>query len=297
MMNSNFNALKKISWNSVSLKIPEYWEIDSLDNFHLLLGEEGVPKVEIKWSDLPNKFTLEKFFKKFIVVSEKQLNIKIHERSLPKYFSHPDANFEFFFFLWESNSATGRGTLIFCNHCKKLTMIRFFSNLDIKVDSIPAQVLYSFIDHPISDIVNWNIFDLSFSTPREFKLIGYDFQPGGYTMRFKQKRICLTIFSWGPALFLLSKKNLEAFAMQKLPELKGVVSPGTCMRGDYLEWCFQGGLSNYLKKIPLLNNYSMLTVFRIIHDRQNNRLLGFFINFPENYKYDLMKLLVDSDEK
>jgi hypothetical protein len=297
MTTSNSNVLKKICWNSVSLKIPEPWEIDSLDSSHVLIGEEGIPKVEVKWSNSPNKFTLEKFLKKFVAVSEKQLNIKIHEQSLPKFFSHPEVNFEFFFFLWESKSSTGKGVLIFCNHCKKLTMIRFFSNADIKLNSLPVQTLYSFTDHPTSDNVDWQIFDLSFSIPREFKLMDYSFQPGGYTMRFNYKKNSAQVFSWGPALFLLSKQNLEAFAIQRLPELQGGISSGTCMRGEYVEWCFRGGLSNYLEKVSFLNYFSIVTVFRIIHDRANNRLLGFMIKSPGNYNYDLMKLFVTIDEK
>ena len=89
---------KKIAWNGICLKIPPAWEIDSLDADHMLIGEDGSPRTEIKWTEAPKQFTLEKYLKKFIFQSQKMLNIKIHELPTPESFSHPAGHFEFFFF-------------------------------------------------------------------------------------------------------------------------------------------------------------------------------------------------------
>ena len=55
---------KKFAWNGVSLRIPMSWEIDSLDKEHVIIGEDTQPRMEIKWTDSPGKFTLEKYLKK-----------------------------------------------------------------------------------------------------------------------------------------------------------------------------------------------------------------------------------------
>lgn len=279
---------KTIAWNKISIKVPMAWEIDSLDKAHMLIGEEGSPELEIKWTDAPKKFTLEKYLKKFISKSQRILNIKIHELPSPGSFSHPEQHLDLFFFSWESSSSSGNGTLIFCNLCKRLTMIRFFRDTRISPGSPAHLILTSFKDHP-GELTFWHLFGLEFSTPAPFELLEYSFKPGAYILNFKYKKTKLTIFSWGPASFLLSKTDLPGFAMIRLPQLKGFAKAGVCTRGNYLEWAYRQGRFKNAEILPFFNRYSLFTLFRICHDKQSNRILGVMIDSSKNFETKLIK--------
>ena len=64
----NNNLKKKIAWNAISFQVPSAWEIDSLDTSHILIGKNGTPELEIKWTDSPTQFTLEKYLKKLSLI-------------------------------------------------------------------------------------------------------------------------------------------------------------------------------------------------------------------------------------
>ncbi len=286
---------KLIAWNGILLTVPITWEIDSLDASHLLIGEEGLPKAEIKWTDPPKKFTLIKHLKQFISRSQKQLDIKIHELPTPKFFSHTQKKFDFFFFSWESETSTGNGTLIFCTKCKRLTMIRFFSKNPGISKAIQESILASFHDHPKEDHTHWQIFGLNFPTPTQFTLLEYSFKPGLYAVSFKHKKIRLEVFSWGPAQFLLSNSTLVDFAKQRIPQLTGLAKTGFCSRGSYLEWSFKTQRLKNADAIPLLNRFFLFTVFRICHDPKTNRIFGVLIDSPKQFEMNIMKRSMLSD--
>lgn len=289
MLTSEDELIKTIAWNGISLKVPLTWEVDSLDADHLLIGEKGVARIELKWTEAPKQFTLEKYLKKFISRTQKRLNIKICELPAPGLFSHPATHFEFFFFSWESPSSRGNGTLIFCSLCKRLTLIRFFSDARISINSWPALILFSFNDHPVSDHTLWQVFGLKFSSPKIFCLAEYSFKPGGYILMLKHKKTLLTFFSWGPAEFLLSDKSLSQFAVQRLPQLKGFGTAGVWARGNTLEWSYRHGRFKNAEILPLFSHFSWFTVFRICHDQENNRLLGIMADSPDRFEHELIQ--------
>ncbi len=289
-MHKSEEALPKtIAWNGISLQVPLTWEIDSLDAEHLLIGEDGATRIEIKWTEAPKRFTLEKYLKKFISQSQKKLKIGILEQPTPELFSHPVKEFEFFFFSWESASSKGQGTLIFCSLCKRLTLVRFFSGSEIGINSLSAMILTSFRDHPVAGRIQWQVFGLEFSCPESFNLMEYSFKPGCYIITLKHKRKILTIFSWGPALFLLSKTSLSEFASQRLPRLKGFGKTGVCARGNTIEWSYRHGRFKNAEILPFLSRFSLFTVFRITHDQQSNRIFGIMVDSPDRFEHDLLK--------
>ena len=296
MLKQNNDLQKSIAWNEIVLKVPSAWEIDSLDTTHILIGKDGTPKLEIKWTDSPKQFTLEKYLKRFIAQSQRTLNIKILELPAPESFLHPNNNFKFFFFSWESASSNGNGTLIFCSCCKKLTMIRFFSTSKISFNSLKDLILSSFCDHPTGNETDWQLFGLNFSTPQNFKLLEYSFKPGCYIINFKHKKTILTIFSWGPALFLLEEASLSEFATTRLPKLQGFATTGVCSLGNYLEWSYSHGLFKNAAILPLFNRYKFYTLFRICNNTPDNRIFGIMMDAPEKqFNRDIIKRSIIGD--
>ena len=280
---------KQLAWNRIAFKIPESWEIESLDYTHLIVSEDGNPKIEIKWTESPKSFTLEKHLKKIISRSQKLLNIKIRKQSTPDFFLHSLPGFDFFFFSWESPSSKGAGTLIFCSHCRRVTLIRFFSNLDLTPNSIPHLVLTSFTDHPLTGHVPWHLFGMEFSTPMQFTLSDYSFKPGYFFVKLLYHKIHLTVLSWGPASFLLSGKTLPEFAKDWVPGLKGFATAETSDRGSYLEWSYRQGPFKNAGSLPFFSRYMRFTLFRLLQDTQNNRIYGVKIDSPETFEIELMK--------
>ena len=289
MLNDPIHLNKPIAWNGIAFKIPESWEIDSLDNTHLIVSENGSPRAEIKWTESHQSFTLEKHLKKFISRSQKLLNIKIHEQPSPPFFSHSIPGFKFFFFSWESPSSKGDGTLIFCTHCQRLTLFRFFFDSCLILNSSLHLILSSFTDHPVTEQVPWQLFGMAFSTPMHFTLSDYSFKPGCFIIGFEYGKIHMTISSWGPASFLLSGKTPAEFAKERLPELNGFATAGTCDRGEYLEWSYRRGPFKNAGILPFFSLYSRFILFRICQDTENNRIYGVKIDSPKMFEIDLMK--------
>ncbi len=280
---------KNISWNGISLEVPVVWEIESLDLTHMLIGQEGSPRIELKWIDSPKKFTLEKYLKKFISASQRSLNIKIVENSCPDFYSRPNSFFDIFVVAWESEDNKGVGVLIFCNNCKRLSLIRFFSGLSFEQNSIAILILNSFIDHPMNHSLNWDLFGMNFSTPDFFKLSDYSFQPGSYRLEFKYKRYLLEFYSWGPAQFLLEKTDLTEFALARVPKIKGFATTGENTLGSFLKWEYRSNRVALQNLFPIFNKLALFSLFKICHDAANNRILAICIESPKQYEYDILK--------
>lgn len=285
----NIPLNKAVAWNGTAFKIPDAWEIDSLDLTHLMISENGSPRAEIKWTESSPSIPFEKQFRTFMARSQKLLKIIIHEQSTPPFFLHPKPHFDFFFFSWENTSSKGVGTLIFCRHCRRLTLIRFFSLDRLLPASSAHGVLASFTDHPVTGRVSWQLFGMAFSIPENFRLSDYSLKPGYFSFQFLSQNIHLTVLSWGPASFLLAEKTLAEFAGERLPELTGLAVTGTCDRGNYLEWSFRQGLFKNAGRLPFLSSYSRFILFRIGQDKQNNRIYGVKIDSPRAFEIDLMK--------
>lgn len=289
MVKDPISLNKALAWNGVAFNIPEAWGIDSLDLTHVMISENGSPRAEIKWTESSPSIPFEKQFKSFMVRSQKLLKIIIHENPPPSFFAPSVPSFKFFFFSWKSPSSKGVGTLIFCTHCRRLTLIRFFPQNAFLLNSSPHLMLASFMDHPVTDRVSWRLFGMAFSTPVQFKLSGYSLKPGYFFFKFLNHKIHLTVFSWGPASFLLSTSTLAEFARERVPELDGFPQAGTCDRGDYLEWSFRRGPFKNSGRLPFFFSRSRFILFRICHDRQNNRIYGVKTDSPRAFEIDLMK--------
>lgn len=285
----NIPLSKAVAWNGTAFKIPDAWEIDSLDPTHVMISENGSPRAEIKWTESSPSTPLERQFKKFTARSQRLLKIIIQEEPPPPYFSHPNPGFDVFFFSWKDTSSAGTGALIYCRHCRRLSLIRFFFPDRFLPDSSAHGLLTSFTDHPVTGRVSWQLFGMSFSTPENFRLTEYRLEPGCFSFQFLAQNIHLTVFSWGPASFLLADKTLAEFAKERLPELTGSAAAGIYDRGNYLEWSFRQGLFKNAGRLPFLSLCSRFILFRISHDKQNNRIYGVKIDSPRAFEIDLMK--------
>ncbi len=272
----------------MQILVPEKWEINSLDTTHILFDRQGVLQAEIKWSHAPGRADPARWLKQFIHRSQRQLGIVIHEARTPEAFSPAQPDLQFFFFSWESKTNRGNGALVFCARCKKLTLIRFFTDPQKTPSSLHQRVLASFQDHSDTGLTRWQVFGLTFFVPESFTLHEYSLVPGAYAIRFIHRKKRLDVFSWGPAEFLLKNTDLSAFAAQRIPSLKGFATAGGCCRGNYLEWAFKTQRFKHADMVPMMNRWAQYSLFRICHDRKHNRIYGVLIQSPKQHEHDLM---------
>ncbi len=258
---------KNIAWNGISLDLPMAWDFVNLGYDHLLMGENNEPVFEISWTRKPLRGSLETQMERFSSRVQKRLGITVHPLSAPLTWAKSDLKMTIAGFSWESVSSRGKGLLISCNSCQRISMLRFFAHSKTITDSLMESVVRSYHDSCGRKGIDWKLFGLNLSTPEGFRLLNYSFRPGSFMMAFKAKGQGLTVYSWGPASFLLLKDELEDFARKRvsLPDLMPMSEE--CNGGDSLVWEWRG--------FPWpLGFWQRNERFRIFHDKGIDRIIG-----------------------
>ena len=280
---------KLVAWNEISLQVPGTWEIEQLDKTYLFLGGDGSPQMELKWTQSPPRSSLETHIKNFVSQCRRQLGITIREEAVPSFFSHPEPGFEFFFFSWQGGGGDGWGVTVFCCHCRKLSLIRFFDSSCLSPGSPAEQILGSYSDHPAGSETTWAVFGMKFALPSAFNLVDYRFQPGSFSLNFACQKTALSVFSWGPASFLLSKTDLNGFARQRVPGLLGLALAGECRKGAFLEWTYREEPFRGAGRLPGLKMFTRCCVFRICTDIDENRIFGILTRSSRQFERGLIR--------
>lgn len=291
MIESETNLTKKIAWNGVSFMIPASWEIDGIEKDYLLIGQDTTLKIELKWTRRPKQYSLEKYVKRFMAKSQKLLNIQIHEQKTPPHFIPENPGFDFFFFTWDNRSDSGNGVLAYCNHCKRLTIIRFFNRFKWENAPVMEAVLQSYQDHPELDVCHWDIFGMVFSAPASLTLKKFQFNPGHYQIQLKGRNLLLCVYSWGPASFLLSNTSLEDFAHKhiKLPQEKEKRSNPSNSTRVSMQWEFQNPLFEKLNLPAAISHLMAFTIFNITLHEERNRMIGILVDASKSNAHDVIK--------
>ncbi|MCP4115890.1 MAG: hypothetical protein GY737_10880 [Desulfobacteraceae bacterium] len=258
---------KTIAWNGISLEVPGEWDLGAMGRNHLLFGENREPRLEVTWTEVLVWGSLEKQMKRFTVRVRKRLGITVSP--LPVLFNqvNPDAPVTLAGFSWKSAASRGRGGLVLCHRCRRIVMFRFFDHYENLSDSLMKTIVGSYEDGCFRDRCSWQLFGLNLSTPDGFRLCRYSFRPGAFFMEFKAQGQGMTVYSWGPASFLLQGGGLEGFARQRADLPDKIPVSGEGETGPFLVWEWQ----RFPWAFGLLQSYQG---FRIWHHRTKNRILG-----------------------
>ncbi|MBI9088342.1 MAG: hypothetical protein JEZ12_03940 [Desulfobacterium sp.] len=259
---------KTIAWNGISLAVPGAWDLGTLGENHLLFGENREPRLEITWTEGPARGSFENQMNRFISRVQKRLGITVSPLSIPFGSVTPDSPVSVAGFFWKSASSRGRGGLVRCKGCKRIAMLRFFDRCESLSDTLMETVVGSYKDTCPGKSCSWQVFGLDLLTPGGFSLYRYSFRPGAFSMAFKAPGQEMTVYSWGPAAFLLLDSGLAGFAGQRinLPDK----TPWATEEGGRpcLVWEWQ----RFPWSFGFLNPHER---FRICHDQTLNRLIGF----------------------
>ncbi len=158
-------------------------------------------------------------------------------------------------------------------------------------------IIQSYLDHSESMNTDWIIFGMEFSIPSYFQLKNFSFNPGVFEIGFKGKKTLLRLYSWGPASFLLSQKDLEKFARGRLTLPQKVTLYGNSNQGKFFQWEFQNPLFGKVQTPQHLAWMKKYNIFRVCHDDEKNRILGAFIESSKTYEHHLIQgILCDKTE-
>jgi hypothetical protein len=207
---------KEVAWNGIRFRAPTHWEIGRIDTRHILLEDHSKPAMEIKWGAIKGKFSFQKHFKLLTAQNRKQLRKKIQAWSLPSDWANVLNDFEKKGFRWQTDTAGGRGVILFCRVCNHATLIQFFDSVSPQSDSQALEVLRSFRDHQDGDHIVWAVFDIRAVIPGRFHLTYHQFKPGNFHLAFVNGRQNLHLLRWAPASAFLSGSNLTQFAKTSL---------------------------------------------------------------------------------
>ena len=261
------SPFKTIAWNGISLAVPEEWDLGAMGLNHLLFGENREPTLEVTWTEASARGSLEKQMKRFTSRVRKRLGITVSPLGIPFNPAKNGSPVTVAGFSWKSASSHGRGGLVLCHRCRRIAMLRFFDRCQSLSESLVSTIVGSYEDGCGKDGCSWQLFGLILSTPGGFRLDRYSFQPGAFSMAFRGRGQGMTVYSWGPASFLLLKGGLAEFARQRIDLPDKAPLPGEGENGASLVWEWQRFPWNF----GFLQSYER---FRIWHDRTINRILG-----------------------
>lgn len=259
-------VFKQIAWNGISLVLPMDWQVATLGLDHLLLEDTHGPALEITWAGKFKPGRLETLMNRFVLRARQRFAMTVTPLALPLDRVTPGTGMDLAWFSWAAHPSRGKGVLMGCSQCRRLFILRFFSDVENLPDALVEKVVLSFKESCGKGPGLWKLFGLELTTPDGFKLSNYSFRPGSFMMDFKARFQSLTAYSWGPAAFLLSTDNLEAFARKRVDLPDTAPREGRCDHEPLLVWDWEG-----VWPLVFLRHRQ---AFSILHNRKNNRIIG-----------------------
>ena len=207
---------RDVAWNGVSFKIPKAWEIGEIGRQYLLIESQDGPRLELKWGQVKGRFSPRVQLKRLTASQGRKLRKNLREDALPPSWAKVLRRFKSIGFIWRSGPIGGRGTVLYCPHCRQATLIQFYQSPFNRPDPYADQLLASFIDHTDQSLKKWAIFDIQAQLPSNYLLKTYRFQVGYYELVFSNKTSTLTLQRWSPADVLLMNGGLAGFEKKYL---------------------------------------------------------------------------------
>ncbi|MBW1996569.1 MAG: hypothetical protein JRJ29_01255 [Deltaproteobacteria bacterium] len=266
---------KELAWDGVRFVMPADWDAAKLGPGYVMLENEFGPVMELRSRAIKGVFSPRDQLKKLRSAQDKQLGGLIQEIALPQAWREPLKPFRAFGFSWKGEGLRGKGLVIYCPTCKRVTAIQFFEKGKPGTgDALSARVLESFQDHRTDNRVLWAVFDIHALVPSAYRLTRHRFEPGEFEMVFSRRVQKITLHRWAPASALMGEGGLFAF-LEKLPYLhKKKFQEIQAPEIDGLEWN-EEPCSTLFGRVRWIRNLKpSLRRFRLWHVEEKNRILG-----------------------
>lgn len=263
---------KTIAWNGSRFSVPHSWEAAQIDPFHLVLEDTSGPVMEIKWRRVKGNFSHQQQLRQ---LAAQHKGRQVNSCPMPPTWERALRSYQSLAFNWRTESAGGKGLILYCNSCRTATLIQFVGPKQTHPDmtAVAARLLESYKDHSISDTLLWSLFDIRAQIPTFFTLSRHRFDAGEFELSFKTKGLSLDLYRWGLAGMCLKDKDLLTFGEEKIP-LQGterVLLPETLF--PTAEWRFTAA-SRFSRMQCRLGSQKPFQRARIWHLEAKDRLLG-----------------------
>jgi len=279
---------KEVAWNGVRFKTPVKWEIVQIGTRHLILENEMVPVMEVKWGPVKGHFSHKAHLKRLAALHSRSVKGRISEWFLPPHWQSALTDFEISGFLWQGEAAIGRGAILFCPVCRNAVLIQFFRYNSSDQEKILTAVLKSFCDHRQDGLMRWSVFDIRVTLPETLKLTKFRFDVGKFELGFAHGRQSTYLHRWAPAAALLDGGDLLGFARTVAEFSAGRPQPLINDSYDALAWCISPA-SDWQQRLSRLKLNPSFFWYRIWHVTEKNRILG----IRSESKYPLDSQLLD----
>ena len=266
------NNWKQVAWNGIRFKAPAEWDVIKIDPRHLILEDEAQPVMEVKWGLVKGNFSHKAHLKRLAASQSRKLKGRIAEWFLPPPWEKALAGYAASGFLWQAETASGRGAILYCQACRTATLIQFFGESSVKYEKVLLTVLRSFQDHRQDGRILWSIFDIKAKLPDSLRLLRYRFETGKYELVFTDGMQNIHLQRWAPAAAILGGRDLVWFS-RTIPEFAAGQGPLSSDETKAVEWSITpaGRWRRIIGRLKVKPSYFW---FRLWHLENKNRILS-----------------------
>lgn len=199
------------AWNGVALHHPATWEVGRLDRDQLFWSAGSKAALEIRWALHKGRFDPKRQFKRFARQARRKGLPQPEPWQVPETWRVALAQFTVSGFRWRRSDEAGSGLLVYCPHCRRLSLIQIHPALADQPQMIPS-LLGSFRDHPDGEDLRVRIFGIRARLPLGSHLTQFRFETGQYRLLWRKDRLRIGLYRWAPAATILARQPLPAFA-------------------------------------------------------------------------------------
>lgn len=232
---------RRISWNGISLLVPGNWEIGVYKFLRrgvsrIELEDEYAMRMEIEWVRPKAAVQIKTILQRYEKAAKKltrRADVKHRVSGLP------DGWVATHFIFRESLPGRSRGGLVVVEHslltafylCPRSSLFCFMLVHVLPDDNEDAveiirQAASGFRNHVAAELIPWQLFDISFETPREFRLREANFGIGAKQMLFtwRRRRFFIWFFSCSD-MILKDNAVMEEWIAGYLNGFSGIKGP------------------------------------------------------------------------
>ncbi len=274
-MTASFQSLKNISWNGVTTRVPDHWEISRIHRDYLLFEDDGRIVFEIRWGDSGMRARFDRVQRRLIRRLNQGRRVSVSSMPVPASWPDLSGGFETAGYAWQAADEAGCGLILACRECRRVTAMQFHRPVSEVDHRWVKAMLEAFADHSTNDRCRWEIFDIRATVPSALGLNTYRFHPGRFEIHFSDRRSDLIFYRWSPASVYLEGESLTQLARRLIagPE----TGEWTPMRiGDHAgaRWMSPSPSGHRRAWMAGLTGRPRRACRSLWHDAHRNRLMG-----------------------
>jgi hypothetical protein len=264
------SSWRRLDWNGIGFEVPAGWQIGLIESRYLLLENEGVPVVEVKWNRIRGRFSPRRMLRRISAGQPPGVRKSIRVQSPPSSWYRALEARQVTGFTWQTAGNQGQGVLLFCPACATATVIQF---LGPQPDpDLPLRLLKSFRDHFSRKGVPLSVYDIAALIPPEFQIKTHRFDAGLFELHYTGPgRSGLSLFRWAPAAVLLQQRALADFFVEQMQlDARNIIQKSE----RTLEAVSEPALSGPLGWVGSIRRRPKHVRVRLWHLPEHNRILA-----------------------